>query len=152
MFEILTQWILELERLLIYFLRPLSLVFSSEDPPLHVLCFKYENAEARYKYMVDLRRAVWRRQDYVVHSLVCFFVQHEPGKKPDEQFADIALTPRRFQYPYYYCYRDEPPEGFQNYINDREEIHGLSCHLTVGVAGALRFFRAPGSPRYYVLQ
>ena len=67
MLEILPKGILELERFSVYFLGPLFIVLFSEYPPLHILRFKNENPEARYKDMVNLCRSIGGRESYVVH-------------------------------------------------------------------------------------
>ncbi len=51
MFVILSEGILELERLLVDPLHPLCLVFPTKYPALHILGFYYEDAKTGYEDM-----------------------------------------------------------------------------------------------------
>ena len=57
MHVILPKGILEAVRVSEYRLGPLTIPFSPEDPPFHVLGLYDEDSKARDDYMVDLRRS-----------------------------------------------------------------------------------------------
>ena len=94
---VLPQRVLELKRALVELLRPLWLPLAAEDPAAHVLRFQHEDAVGREEYVVDLRGAVRRAQGDVVQAAVGLLIQLPMGKQPHQEFADMALGPRRFE-------------------------------------------------------
>lgn len=90
--EVLPKRVLKFEGLLVYLLRPLGLIFTTENPPRHILGLKHENPEWRNNHMVDLGGAVQGGQGDVVNFMVDLLVQQKPGKEANLQFAEPSFA------------------------------------------------------------
>lgn len=73
--EVLPKRVLKFEGLFVYLLRPLGLIFTTENPARHILGLKNENPERRNNHMVDLCGTVQGGQGDVVNFMVDFLVQ-----------------------------------------------------------------------------
>lgn len=76
--------------------------------------------------MVDLRGAVWRVQGDIVQAAVGLLVQLPMGKQPHQEFADVALGPRRLEQADQQHQRDNPAQRAPDLRDDRGEVHFLS--------------------------
>lgn len=123
---VLPQRVLEFEGAFVELLSPLRLLLAAEDPAAHVLRFQHEDAVGREEYMVDLRGAVRRVQRDVVQAAVGLLVQLPVGEQPHQEFANMALGPRRLEQADQQCRWDEPGQHAPDLGDDGGEVHFLS--------------------------
>lgn len=124
-FVVLPQWVLEFEGAFVELLRPLRLLLGAEDPAAHVLRFQHEDAVGREEDVVDLCGAVRRVQGDVVQAAVGALIQLPMGEEAHQQFADMALGPRRFEQANQQGRGDEPGQHAPDLADNRAVIHFL---------------------------
>lgn len=117
---------MEFKGALVEFLRPLRLLFASEDPAAHVLRFQHEDAVGREEYVVDLRGAVWRIQGDIVQAAIGLLVQLPMGKQSHQEFANMAFGPRRFEQADQQHHWDKPAQRAPYLRDDGGEVHSRS--------------------------
>lgn len=122
MLVILAKWILKFERFLEDLLRPLRLILPAENPALHVLCFHDKDAETGYKYVINLRGAVWRWQRDIVYPVVRVLWKPQLSSQFDQGFAKHTFEPRRLEKGNEKQDGDNPPQ-LEHFIDDWRVIH-----------------------------
>ncbi|MCY1367710.1 hypothetical protein D9M69_546560 [compost metagenome] len=110
-------------------LRPLRLFLAAEDPADHVLRFQHEDAVGREKNVVDLRGTVWRVQGDVVQAAVDQLVQLPMSEQAHQEFANMALGPRRLEQADQQHQGDEPAQRAPDLRDGECEVH-FSASMT----------------------
>lgn len=120
---VLPQRALEFEGAFIELLRTLCLLLAAEYQAAHVLRFQREDAVDRQKDVIDLRRAIGRIQGDVMQAAVGVLIQLSVSEESDDQFADMALGPRRLDQRDQKYGWDKPDQHAQYLGNNRGEVH-----------------------------
>jgi len=76
--------------------------------------------------VVDLRGAVWRVQRDVMQAAVDLLIQLPMGKQPHQEFANMALGPRRLEQANQQCGWNKPGQHAPDLSDDGGEVHFLS--------------------------
>lgn len=91
MAEVLVKRVLKPGLVPVDALTPSAVLLPAKNPTLHVLRLNDENAEGRNQHVVNLRRAVGRREDDVVNAPVNALIQTQPHAECRQFLAEPAF-------------------------------------------------------------